>query len=208
MIVGWQVGETMINFDSKNKQILTSACLKCIDPYFAPAQQNMIHAGCCSYSPVFGLFEIYQMVKDGKENYFMERIYQNKEATVFPFEIVIHADVNPLFHKQKVDHLTPIEKADLRLQYSVCQFFKPKKGCDLPASYKNATCRSFICLPVEENLDHRTQTQLKEWNAIIRKEVHTFVELHRNVLQLRGLNLLNNVTAVIEYLQSEVNECD
>lgn len=192
----------MISFDAKYKQVLTSACLQCKDPYFAPAKSEMVHAGCCSYSPVFSLFEIYQMTKDGKQDFFLETIYNHKTATIMPYEVIIHAEVHPLFYEQKIDHLPQIEKDDLRLKYSVCQFFEPQKGCRLPASYKNSTCRSFICLTVEEQLNNEVQTQLKNWNTLIKQEVNDFVQHHRNELQQRRLNLQNNVQGLIVYLQS------
>jgi hypothetical protein len=192
----------MITFDSQHKQIMTNACLKCKDPYFAPARPEM-HVGCCSYSPVFGLYEIYQMIKTGQVEFFIETIFQHRSATIMPYEIIIHAEVSPLFSEEKIDHLSPIEKDDIRLQYSVCQFFQPQKGCTLPPTYKNSTCRSFICLTVEEQLDEETQTELKKWNTVIKQEVHAFVEQHRTALQSRGLNLQTNVQGVVEYLKNE-----
>ena len=193
----------MITFDSQYKQVLTSACIKCKDPYFAPAFPQMIHVGCCSYSPVFSLFEIYQMIKGGNTEFFIESIYSHQCATIMPYEIIINAEINPLFNKQKIDHLSSIEKDDIRLQYSVCQFFEQQKGCALPPTYKNSTCRSFICLTVEEQLDDQTQTELKKWNTLIKQEVNAFVEQHRLALQKRGLNLQTNVQDVIDYLKFE-----
>ncbi|QOY35380.1 hypothetical protein AWH56_022250 [Anaerobacillus isosaccharinicus] len=196
----------MITFDSQYKQVLTSACLKCKDPYFAPAHPVMVHVGCCSYSPVFGLFEIYQMIKAGNSEFFMESIYHHRSATIMQYEIIINAEVSPLFYEQKINHLSPIEKDDIRLQYSVCQFFKQQKGCTLPATYKNSTCRSFICLTVEEQLDDQTQAELKKWNTLIKQEVNAFVEQHRLELQRRSLNLQTNVQGVVDYLKSEVGK--
>lgn len=195
----------MITFDSQSKQVLTSACLKCKDPYFAPARPEMVHVGCCSYSPVFGLFEIYQMIKDGNSEFFMELIYHHS-ATILPYEIIINAEINPLFYEQKINHLSQIEKDDIRLQYSVCQFFEQKKGCTLPPSYKNSTCRSFICLTVEEQLDDQTQIEIKKWTTLIKQEVNAFVEQHRPVLQSHGLNLQTNVQGVVDYLKTEAGK--
>ena len=162
-----------------------------------------MHVGCCSYSPVFSLFEIYQMMKDGNRDIFMEMFYGQKAATIKPYEITVHAEVHSLFDKQSVDSLSSIEKEDLRLQYSVCQFFEPQKGCSLPANYKNATCRSFICLTIEDQLDDEAKVQLKEWNTNIHQEVHSFVKEHQRVLEQKGINLQNNVHAVLDYLEQQ-----
>lgn len=193
----------MITFDKKDNQILTTACINCKDPYFAPAKATMIHAGCCSYSPVFSLHEINEILKNNGRDDFFRFIYTNAKATIMPYEVIVHAHVDPLFHKQKLDHLSTIDQDDIRLQYSVCQFFEPQKGCRLPPPYKNATCRSFICLTVEEQLDEAMKLKLKEWNTSIQKEVHAFNEKHRKTLQLKGFDLQNNVQEVVDYLQSE-----
>ena len=194
----------MITYDAKHKQLLTTACLNCKDPYFAPAKPTMMHVGCCSYSPVFSLFEIYKMLQDNNKEFFLESIYHHKSAEITPYEVVIHAKVDPLFEENKLEHLSTIEQEDIRLQYSVCQFFKPQKGCNLPPSYKNATCRSFICLTVEEKLNSHTKTEVKNWNILIQKEVNSFVKQHEKALKLRGINLQNNVISVLDYLQNEI----
>ncbi|RXI97895.1 hypothetical protein DS745_16195 [Anaerobacillus alkaliphilus] len=193
----------MITFDTNYKQILTNACLHCRDPYFLPANPTFIHAGCCSYSPVLGLFEIYQMIKDGNREYFINTIYNHKAATIKPYEIIIHANVHPQFDQLSLNHLSHIEKADIRLQYSVCQFFEPQKGCGLPGNYKNTTCRSFICLSVEDQLDEQRKSQLKKWNTLIYQEVKTFVKQHRKALQSFGMNLQTDVQSVLNYLEVE-----
>ncbi|WP_209122669.1 hypothetical protein [Alkalihalobacillus sp. BA299] len=192
----------MIEYDQKNKQILSSACLSCSDPYFQPGHSSLPTVGCCSYSPIISLFEIHRMVKQNDTDFFINNIYNNPNRTVSEYHIIIHAHVHPRFQRQNTDQLSSIEKADLKLSYSICQFFERKNGCSLLPSYKNATCRSFICSSIEQQLDDHTQKQLLNWTRSIQLETKTFNTYHEKALKSKGLTLKNNVEAVISYLQT------
>lgn len=193
----------MISWDSKNKQILTTLCRQCPDEYFAPYFSNSPHVGCCSYSPTFGLFEIYNMVKAGQRDFFLTTIYENERAEITEEGILVHADVDPRYQELAQRQLLPIQEAeDLRLRFSICQFFVQGKGCGLPAAFKNSTCRSFICLAVEESLSDREQQQLINWAKEIRAEVDEFVQRHRVVLKEKGWTFPNDIQPILDYLAS------
>ncbi|WP_216829166.1 hypothetical protein [Alkalihalobacterium elongatum] len=191
----------MIIYDKDNHQILSKACLNCADPYFQPAHSSLPTVGCCSYSPVISLFEIHQMLKLDDRDFFFHHIFNNTNATINDYNIVIHANVNPLFETENTDHLSSIKTSDLKLSYSICQFFKMNKGCSLLPSYKNATCRSFICSTVESQMDTYEQKDLSEWTRSIQLETKTFNDTHQNILQKRGITLSRNVEDVLFYLE-------
>ncbi|WP_078428439.1 hypothetical protein [Alkalihalobacterium alkalinitrilicum] len=191
----------MIEYDKTNCQILSEACFNCNDPYFKPGHSNLPSVGCCSYSPVISLFEIYKMVKQKDYRFFMNEIYNNPNCTIYDDYIIIHAEVHPSFHQKKTDHLSDIEKDDLKLSFSTCQFFQMYKGCTLYPSYKNATCRSFICSTIESQLDDHTQKKMIEWTRTIQVEAQTFNSYHRRVLVKNKLSFKKNVAAVLTYLE-------
>lgn len=193
----------MISWDSLNKQILTTLCRHCPDEYFAPYFPASPHVGCCSYSPTFGLFEIHNMVKAGKRDFFLRKIYENERAEITGEGILVHANVDP-YYEELVEHqeLSRLEVEDLRLRFSICQFFEQEKGCGLPPAFKNSTCRSFICLAVEERLSDREKQQLTGWAKDILSEVDEFVHRHSNVLKANGWTLQNDIHQILDYLAS------
>lgn len=193
----------MITWDSSNKQILTSLCRSCPDVYFAPYHPALPHVGCCSYSPTFGLFEIYNMVKAGQRDFFLSKVYENKRAEFAEEGIRVLADVDAMYPELVLNQkLSPQESEDLRLRFSVCQFFVQGKGCGLPVSFKNSTCRSFICLAVEERLSDHEKQQLTEWAKAIRAEVDEFVHRHNAVLKAKGWTFQNDIHEILDYLES------
>ncbi|MDE5411831.1 hypothetical protein [Alkalihalobacterium chitinilyticum] len=192
----------MIEIDKKQLQILSKACFNCSDSYFQPGHSSLPVIGCCSYSPVISLYEINQMVQQTDRNFFINTIYKNDNCTINDFNIIIHAHVHPLFEEENTDQLSSIELSDLKLSYSTCQFFERNKGCSLKPSYKNATCRSFICSTIEDQLDTEHQKHLSEWSRTIQLETKTFNDIHQAILKEKGLSLTKNVDTVLDYLEN------
>lgn len=191
----------MISFDKTYKQILSTACLNCLDPYFQPANRSLPNVGCCSYSPVFTLFELNACLMNNDEAFFRERIFANKDASIHDFEVIVHAKVNDAFYTTDVTSLSKIEIDDVKLGYSVCQFFKKGAGCQLYPSYKNATCRSFICMAIEENLTDIEQKRLSESAKNIQEEVKAFNRCYTKLFQRKGWNFHRYLDEIIAYFQ-------
>ncbi|MEB1806750.1 MAG: hypothetical protein LPK26_05570 [Bacillaceae bacterium] len=192
----------MIEIDKNQRQILSKACFNCSDPYFQPGHSSLPVIGCCSYSPVISLYEIYQMVQQNDRNFFENVIYNNDNCTINDFNIIIHAHVHPHFQEKNTGQLSSIELSDLKLSYSTCQFFKSNKGCSLKPSYKNATCRSFICSTIENQLDTQHKKQLIEWSRTIQLETKMFNDTHQAILKEKSLSLTKNVDTVLNYLEN------
>src|SRR5699024_794192 len=141
----------MINWDAHFKQLLSTQCQRCPDPYFAPLHHQLPHVGCCSHSPVFGLFEIYKMVKAGDRAFFVEQIYQNEHTVVDEYTLTVRAHIDPLYYEElPSNQMSPLEEEDFKLGFSRCSFFVEGKGCGLNPLYKPSTCRSFICSTIEQ----------------------------------------------------------
>lgn len=193
----------MIDWDSDFKQIMTSLCRSCPEDYFAPYRKELEHVGCCSYSPVFTLFEIWKMIKSGQTDFFIEKIYNNPYRSLGDYEIVIHAHVNEAYNRfAEGKLLSKMEEEDMKLKFSVCQFFVRGKGCGLNPLYKNSVCRSFICSAVEDKLDQASRLQLGQWARQIRTEAEGFNEQHKEILKRKEWNLRSHSTQILEYLGS------
>lgn len=193
----------MITWDSMNRQILTPICRHCPEEYFAPYLSDSPHVGCCSYSPTFGLFELYKMVKAGQRDYFLGTIFENKNAAIMDDGVLVHADIHPQYPNIiQSQRLSPQEAEDLRLRFSVCPFFVQGKGCGLPSSFKNSTCRSFICMAVEESLSNREKQRLSEWAKEIRAEADGFVNRHKSFIKAKGWTFRKDIHHILDYLAS------
>lgn len=192
----------MLTYDTKDKQILTSICRNCPDPYFAPKHPSFPHVGCCSYSPVFTLFEIYKMLKADQKEFFLGHIYTNTSNSIRPYEIVIHANVHSLYDEidQKDKSTTEIE--DTRIGFSICQFFEEGKGCTLHPPFKTSVCRSFICSTVEERLSAFEKEKLLNEVKSIKSEAEEFKVKHRIGLQKKKWNLQDNLPDLLNYLEN------
>jgi hypothetical protein len=191
----------MISWDKVNKQILSHECIRCPDEYFSPNNEGLPKVGCCSYSPVFTLFEIYKMVKEGDRQFFIDHIYNHEQNTVKEYEIVVHARINPLYFSHiEGKALTVIEEEDAKAAFSVCDFFVPSKGCGLDSHYKNSTCRSFICSTIEERLAPSEQDSLVNWVKEIRQESESFHSVHKSQLQRKKWNLKQDRDCILDYL--------
>jgi hypothetical protein len=193
----------MLTYDKKNKQILTSICRSCPDEYFVPKHPSLLHVGCCSYSPVFTLFEIHKMLKENQKEFFIDEIYYNDSNTIRPFDIVIHSTVHSLFDEADIKGKSTLEIEDIKLGYSVCQFFKVNKGCSLHPPFKTSVCRSFICSTIEESLSEIKKQEMLTWVKGIRSEAEEFNLKHQAILQEQNLNLINNLEQVLNYLENE-----
>lgn len=192
----------MISFDSTHKQILSPSCVNCRDPYFQPADDTLLKVGCCSYSPVFTLFELNACIAHGEESFFREKIFANKHAMIRDFEVIVYAAVNEAFYKRNLSTFSKIEIDDVRLSYSVCQFFEDGIGCQLPPSFKNATCRSFICMTVEQCLTDIEQKALYQAAKNIQNEVKTFNDCYIKVFQEQRWNFHHHLDEIIAYFQN------
>ncbi|WP_088105313.1 hypothetical protein [Halalkalibacter urbisdiaboli] len=190
----------MIIFDKTYNQLLTNACLTCQDEHFQPPIPELPVIGCCSYSPVFTLFEIHNMVKINED--FFYSLYSHQAATIHPFTIFVEAEVHATFHLLDLSPYSKLERDDLKTSYSICQFFKNDQGCSLHPSFKNAVCRSFICTTVEDALSDNQKQQLAEWTNAIQKEVQYFLHVHKHELEKRSINLINEPDEVVAYLKS------
>lgn len=190
----------MISYDRENDQLLTPCCINCPDPYFQTQHHDLFHVGCCSYSPVFTLFEMAKMIRAERVDFFMERIYRNENNRIGPYEIEVHADVHPLFQKHDRAGLTQVEREDLQQDFSVCQFFVPGKGCGLNPRFKTSVCRAFICTTVEERLAPEDKAMLDERTQAIYREAEAFNQKHETALKNKGWNLIDHLPQVLQYL--------
>lgn len=193
----------MISFDTTYKQILSNACFNCCDAYFQPANPMLPKVGCCSYSPNFTLFELNACLKNNDEVFLREKIFANTNATIHDYEVIVHANVNEAFFTHDVSSLSKIEVDDLKLSYSICQFFKEGAGCQLHPSYKNATCRSFICLAVEQVLSDIEQRSLSEAIKNIQEEAKAFNRYYTSLFQRKGWNFHNHLDKIIAYFSKK-----
>ncbi|TWI59215.1 hypothetical protein [Halalkalibacter nanhaiisediminis] len=190
----------MITIDQANMQIISTSCLNCQDVYFKPPSGEIPKVGCCSYSPTFYLLQLANMSK--KEHSFdIKSILQHQAARVEDYKVTVFAHVHEAYFKVSKKFLTQMEKDDLRHSYSICQFFKEKKGCILDPSFKNSVCRSFICTNIEESL-HYDQQVVQAFINEIRTEEHGFQKYHEQVLKQKGINLREHSEEVIEYLKT------
>ncbi|WP_100398646.1 hypothetical protein [Bacillus sp. FJAT-44742] len=191
----------MITIDKDNKQITAAACVRCPDPFFQRGEDVLEKVGCCSYSPVFTLFEIKKMA-DRDKNFFYETIYKHPKAIVSSFSIKIEAEVNPAFKKVNTSSMLPMEKEDTKLSYSTCQFFVSNQGCGLPSGYKTSVCRSFLCCTVEESLSKERKEEMNDWIFYIQEEVKAFNRSHEQKLKSKGWTLQEQPSMVVDYLKS------
>jgi hypothetical protein len=189
----------MIQWDETYKQLLTGYCIQCPENYYAPYSSELPHVGCCSYSPSFSLFEIHQMVKSEQTDFFWKTIYNQSNRTLAEFKIIIHARIAESYSQLDKTGLSPMQEEDLRLKFSVCQFFVPNKGCGLDPRFKNKTCRSFICSAVEERLSTEEVEDMTRKAALIRTEVENFNSFHEGVLRGRGWNFIHHMDKIINY---------
>ncbi|WP_017727597.1 hypothetical protein [Halalkalibacterium ligniniphilum] len=190
----------MIVLDKKNKQVLTPHCSFCPETFFSPAEDHLPRVGCCSYSPLFGLFELSKMAQHN-ETFLRTSILNHENAQILPYQIKVHANVDPSFYKQQSFSLTKLERDDLKLRYSVCVFLKQGEGCSLPPFYKNIVCRSFICPTVESMLSETEQHHLQIMVRTITQVASQFHIKHEKKLIQKGIDLLSNPNAVISYLK-------
>jgi hypothetical protein len=194
----------VINFDKTNRQLLTSACLSCNEPHFSRPIEELPHVGCCSYSPVFSLFELSKVATEDPSFYF-ELVNQDAN-TVNDYTIRINAWIHPAY--QKNDHSlkrSTIEQEDLKISYSICRFFKENQGCTLKPSFKNAVCRSFICSTVEDRLATDEKSHLLEWVQDIQSEATSFHRKHETILKERRMSLKEHPNQVFSYLKALTN---
>ena len=193
----------MLIWDQKHKQLLSHDCRNCPDPFFAPYSEDLPHVGCCSYSPVFTLFEIYKMVQASEELFFWDRIYHNPNSTVKDYEIIVHAHVHSKFDeaKKEIGLSSKLEEEDFKLRFSVCQFFKDGKGCGLNPHFKNKVCRSFICPALEDRMEDSEKQHLEDHVKEIQAEVEGFLNVHETVLKQRGWTFADHMEEIVDYLE-------
>jgi hypothetical protein len=176
-------------------------CRQCPDEYFTPIDQRIPHVGCCSYSPVFTLFNIHKMLKEGQKEFFLDKIYYNKSNTIRAYNIVIHAEIDPLLDNYDTTTLSTMEIEDIKIKFSVCQFFVEGKGCGLPPQFKTDICRTFICTTIEDQLSVQKKAQLTKWIKDIKQETSEFNIKHQDILSTRGMNLMDRLHDVMNYLE-------
>ncbi len=142
------------------------------------------------------------MLQNGLEEFLIESIYNNSNHTINPYEIIIHANVHPKFKEHELTGKSKIQIEDIKINYSICQFFQEKKGCTLDPLLKNYVCRSFICPTVEDLLPKDLIAIVEEGTTSITKEVHQFNSLHKQILKERKLNFQTDFTMTCDYLKS------
>ncbi|WP_134699875.1 hypothetical protein [Ammoniphilus sp. YIM 78166] len=191
----------MILWDAENQQLMTPLCRNCPEDYFAPYRPHFEHVGCCSYSPVFSLYELWKMVSSGHREFFINNIYRNPNRTVKEYSVVVHAHVHPEFELYTKECDWRDAEEEFKLSFSICQFFVKGKGCGLDPRFKNGTCRSFICSAVEERLDQKGRVLLQDSARQIRYEVETFNQVHQDALSKKGWNLIDHLPQVLDYLE-------
>ncbi|MFC0560673.1 hypothetical protein ACFFH4_16945 [Halalkalibacter alkalisediminis] len=129
----------------------------------------------------------------------MNSILKHPKAETFAYSIKVHANVHPTYQQTSQEHLSKLEKDDLKLSYSTCQYFD--NGCSLDPSYKNAVCRTFICMTIENSLDEKHKKLLHKWTKTFSKEEMDFQVKHETKLKQRGINLIETPAKVIKYFQ-------
>ncbi|HJV45058.1 MAG TPA: hypothetical protein VJ824_04940 [Bacillota bacterium] len=196
----------MIEWESQFKQILSDQCVNCSESYFAPYSNDLPHVGCCSYSPSFTLFEIYKMILCHSEEFFWEHIYRNPRRDLYDFKIIIRANVSNPFQQIDKTGLSIIQVDDLRLQFSICQFFVLGKGCGLNPAFKNETCRSFICHSVENQLSVEQSKDLNQWIREIQSEVKAFNTLYENFFRSKEWTFLNHMQDIVRYFREIIDK--
>ncbi|WP_100372933.1 hypothetical protein [Bacillus sp. FJAT-45037] len=190
----------MVNFDKINRQLLTNACLTCQDPHFQRPTDKMPHVGCCSYSPIFSLFELHKIVM--KDSSFFFHLLNDENSHLNAYDIRVNAWIHPEYTTYQDRSLSKMEKEDVKISYSICRFFEEGTGCTLSPTFKNATCRSFICTTVEDSLDQSHKNQFFSWVKTIQTEAYSFHKEHREHLENRKIDLIHNPQAVFDYLKS------
>ncbi|MBP3952961.1 hypothetical protein [Bacillus suaedae] len=194
----------MITLDQKNNQILSSLCRNCKDPYFQPPT-HLKKVGCCSYSPTFQLLELSKMCTLDQAQFNL--IYNHPDAIIHPYSITVKAAIDPSHDEVKhSSSLTQLERDDLELSYSVCQFFEDRKGCSLQPSFKNAVCRSFICSTIEDSLPNRDKASVQSWTKNIHTQSKEFQHTHEQALLHLGIDLISSPKKVIHYFQALAKE--
>lgn len=200
----------MATWDKDKKQILSTLCMNCTDNRFTPIFPDLENVGCCRYEPVFTLFEIYKMVQDDHEELFLHEIYDHKDNTIYPYEIMIHAKVDPRFGhpaiQQEYARLshnkhTAYQAMEFRTRYAVCSFFVSGQGCGIDPRYKTSICRSFVCESVLQNGGTAEKAAISRWQSEIQQECDEFNRLAERQLKELGINLLDDVEQVIAYLK-------
>lgn len=186
----------MISFDKTHNQLLSAACLNCHDPYFAPANDSIPKVGCCSYSPVFSLFELNACIRRHDAQFFLDKIYHHPSATISDFAVTVHAQIHKSFFDLDLSSFSSIELTDTKLSYSVCQFFKDGVGCILHPTYKNAVCRSFICTTIEQQLSDIEQKLLTDTVKLIQEEAHSFNKHYIKLFQQKNWNFHNHIEQI------------
>ncbi len=196
------------HWDADNNQILSALCMHCKDPDFTPIFEDMENVGCCRYEPVFTLFEINKMVLDGEVDFFIQQIYHHPNRRVYPFEIVIGAQVDQRFNRAAEQEKykkwlnnpsTRYRAVDFKLKYAICSFFILGKWCGLPPHFKTSICRSFVCLTIEDTASEKTRQQMQTWQRNIVDEAEKFNRFHRERLQKKGLNLIDHMDDILQY---------
>lgn len=202
-------------WDQHNKQLLSPQCCQCKDPHFQSISEEFEPAGCCRYEPVFTLFEIWKMIRNGEESFFKKEIYFNRQNSINEYEIMAGAHIHSSFYKEKGDGSNPsllfyqlmskkhtkYQAIDLRLKYGICSFFIEGKGCGLKPSFKTSICRMFICDSIEGTLNKKELEKLHKIQKEVREEADTFHRLHAGILQNKGLNLMHHLDQVLLYLR-------
>ncbi|WP_018922348.1 hypothetical protein [Salsuginibacillus kocurii] len=190
----------MVQYDKSNKQLLTSACIQCPDVEFTRRDKELEEIGCCSHSPTFGLGEIQHMlVWEGKEEVERQLVYR-EGSELSPYSVMVNAFVAPSYHKEDTRNLNQIEKADLKLSYSTCQFFVSQQGCSLSPHYKPSVCRSFICSTVENQLESADKQAMNQAAKEIRKSSNETHDRLKKLLKWYGVTLKKDRFKVYEVL--------
>ncbi|MCK0471952.1 hypothetical protein [Halalkalibacter sp. APA_J-10(15)] len=190
----------MLEIDNTYNQLLSRACLNCLDPQFQPPKDTVEKVGCCSYSPTFQLLDIFRMCNDNVDQFWS--IYHHPAAIIHPYSIFVKAEVDSAFDQLNTQSLSPLEKDDKRTSYSICQFFRKGKGCSLHPQFKNAVCRTFICTTIEEQLTSSDQKTMKEMIKKVYQETRDFQAIHSKNLKSQFIDLRDNPKAIVHYFQS------
>jgi hypothetical protein len=201
----------MTSWDHENNQILSPLCRSCTDKRFTPLYADMENVGCCRYEPVFTLFEVCQMLRDNNETFFWNEIYHHENNTIYPYEIMVHANIDERFNtpfvQEEFERLlaskhTAYKAMELRTSFSVCSFFISGQGCGLPSHYKTHICRSFVCESVLCHGATQLRASISQWQSTIREECENFNRIVIRELKQEGIDLVNHANEVIAYLKS------
>lgn len=141
------------------------------------------------------------MVQQNQQTFFLETIYYNDLNIIKPYEIIVPANVHPEYFRHQTSQLNSMEQEDLKVSYSVCQFFRQGQGCDLNPHFKTAVCRTFICSTIEDKLSGLEQSDLIAWVKQIKHEATTFQAKHQAVLQAKEWELTNALPQILDYFE-------